>query len=244
MTQMTKKHKIFHMKNLVTILALISISLIVKLYWLDDQKILVHDDSLTKSFTLEPDVQTKSDEIDILKAEIKNNRESVAKLSRDIGTQFAQLQNNISKWAEKSESIDNLYKDDEQFNEMTEKDAEEKINTDTNQQIALMEITLQDKESDPKWSMEAKQVIYEAFSSDELEGINLNNAECGSTLCRANFSLDGTKEAGESFRDITDQAPWPGQGFVKIDEESGEVEFYLAKEGHKLPKIEEEENLL
>ena len=209
-------------------------------YSVDSQKREGQNDFQTKAFVLEPNVKSTSNNMNMLKSEIQDNRESLAELSHRIEIQFAELQNNILQ-SKKGDSYD---KNDETLNNMTEEDKEEKIIAETNELTNLMEKTLQEKEFDPVWSKHAKQSVYDAFSTDELEGVNLNDADCGSTLCKLSLSLEGTKESGEVYRDIIDRAPWPGQSYVKIDEESGEVEFYLAKEGYELPKSEEEENVL
>ncbi|MEE9425196.1 MAG: hypothetical protein V3V18_09490 [Methylococcales bacterium] len=108
----------------------------------------------------------------------------------------------------------------------------------------LLQSMAQDTESDPEWSMEASQSIYEAFSDNEINNsIQLENVECGATLCKANLYSDGTTKIEDSYSEILSRIPWHGQGFAQINEESGSIDFYLAREGHELPYLENEPHI-
>jgi hypothetical protein len=109
----------------------------------------------------------------------------------------------------------------------------------THDREELLQSMAQNNESNPEWSMEASQSIYEAFSGDENNSIHLENVECGAMLCQASLYLDSITDFEDSYSEILNRSPWPGQGFASIDEESGRVEFYLAREGHELPNIED-----
>ena len=105
-------------------------------------------------------------------------------------------------------------------------------------QIDSIEGTMLAEEADPKWASSAQIALDGAFQSEEVEGLKLINAECRTTLCRLELSLDGSTLAEENFRRLVYFSPWQGESFFQINHESGEASVYLAREGYSLPQME------
>lgn len=254
---MRNKRALLRVKLLTLVLITIVATVWVKYYWIDHQKIKTYEKLYSLS---ESDTRVAEMEIGILKATIKNNRKNLRKQLSKIESQMTQLQfdiqylmDNQNKTVSTPEPNDQHITENMPVTTKTTESNEYKPSTKTKQheklpaqdneseikeREELMEIMVQDNESDPEWSMEARQSIYEAFSADEINSIHLENAECGATLCQAKLYLDGTTNFEDSYSEILNRTPWSGQGFAQIDEESGRIEFYLAREGHELPNLE------
>lgn len=108
----------------------------------------------------------------------------------------------------------------------------------TQAEIGLLEGTLRAEKPDPAWASTAQLALSETFQREAIPGARLVGAECRTTLCRMDLSLDGSTPE-DSFRHMTYLAPWSGQSLVQIDTEAGVAVMYLAREEHALPQLTE-----
>jgi hypothetical protein len=247
----------------VKLLTFVSITIIVNVwihYHLTHRKI--SETCETLDFVSKSNSRVAETKIERLKETLQIDSKNLKKQLSNIESQMAQVQSNIQYL------INNQYKtastpevnrqaviennavnikatDSNEYKTKTD-DSEEQMKSMIQnkkpilyEREALLQLMTQDKESDPEWSMEASASIYDAFSDNEINsGIQLDNVECGATLCQANLFIDGTTGFENSYSEILDQIPWHGQGFSQINEESGRIDFYVAREGYALPYLE------
>jgi hypothetical protein len=60
-------------------------------------------------------------------------------------------------------------------------------------------------------------------------------------MCKVTFSFaegasDSDMEAGA--KEMTVKLPWAGEGFMKLDTNTREGVFYVARDGHELPNVD------
>ena len=97
----------------------------------------------------------------------------------------------------------------------------------------MLAATVLAEEIDSEWATSAQVVLDQAFQSSEADGINLVAAECRTSACRLELSLDGSLPVEDGFRKLVYLSPWQGQAFVQIDDDGSAVVF-LAREGYSL----------
>lgn len=175
-------------------------------------------------------IQLKRDKQD-LKNKSRTNSQELALLK----SQFALLVKEVEK-----ESVEILQEIDLQEQasqtELTPEQMQQRVDDMLESHVALIEETLQTEAPDPQWSGTAQQSLHEAFHSANIHGVTLEDAVCQTTLCRLKFNFDAQTSSDEGFRALQDAVPWEAAGFSRIDDETGEIEVYLAREGHDLPK--------
>ena len=109
-----------------------------------------------------------------------------------------------------------------------------------NAQVDLIEDMMRAEAPDPTWTDAAELSLQGMFHREEPTGFYLVHAECRTTVCRLELSLDGSVSPAESFRNLVHLMPWQGQGFVRIEDgESAAVVVYLAREGYAFPRAAE-----
>ena len=118
----------------------------------------------------------------------------------------------------------------------TPEEEHERADAQAQAQIEVLEGTVRAEQPDPQWAPTAQAALYQAFQGEATKGLQLVDAKCGATLCRVDLASNGAGSPEASFRNLVHLAPWPGQGFFRIDGESGEAVVYLAREGHALPQ--------
>lgn len=121
--------------------------------------------------------------------------------------------------------------------ETTPEEAEQRVREQGDARVVLLEDTMLAEEPDPQWAETAKQSLYDAFKEVEADGFVFQNADCKRTMCRLSLFFDKDVDAGKAFRKMKTAMPWEGAGFARINDETGEVEVYLAREGHELPQL-------
>ena len=255
--RMTHKKSLLQIKLLTFVTTAILASVLVNYYWINRQNIASCDKSSSLS-GFDTDVAK-------LKTAIKNNHDNQRNQLSKIESKMALLHSNIQfLMARQKKTVSptdqgiqkniqdnspvsvqtsglNEYKSRKKTREgeKLEKTMVQDNESRTHAREELMKSMVQDSKSDPEWSMEARESLYEAFAADETHSIYLENAECGATICQATLYLDGTTEFEDRYNEILSLSPWSSQAFAQIDDESGSIEFYLAREGHELPDIEE-----
>ncbi len=105
-------------------------------------------------------------------------------------------------------------------------------------ELMLMEGTLLAEQPDSAWASTAQLALQATFQKEAISGVQLVDAECRSTLCRMELSVDDSIPQ-DSLRNLLNLAPWSGQSLIQIDTETGEAVMYLAREEHALPQAEE-----
>lgn len=104
-------------------------------------------------------------------------------------------------------------------------------------QLELLDSTILSEKVDPNWAPSASQSLEDILQSEAMQGFWIEAVECRSTLCQVKFSMDESEGIQESLQNLMGLSSWEGPGFIKIDEDSGKAEIYLAREGYDLPKL-------
>ena len=121
---------------------------------------------------------------------------------------------------------------------LTPEEQREHAKARTQAEIGLMEATLRAEKPDPEWASTAQLALNTKLQEEAIPGVQLLKAECRTTLCRMEMSLDRST-AQESFRNLFDLVPWSGQSLIQLDTETGVAVMYLAREEHTLPQLTE-----
>jgi hypothetical protein len=102
-----------------------------------------------------------------------------------------------------------------------------------------LEETLRREAIDPPWARTAQTELEAVYGMTQAEGVNFDDAECRSTMCRVTLTLDHPGKAGEiQMRRLMDRsAPWPAFRFMQLDRTSGTVVVFVMREGHELPAL-------
>ena len=122
---------------------------------------------------------------------------------------------------------------------LTPEDEHARAEALTHAQLEVFESTIVEEHADPGWASAAQLALQEAFHSEAMAGLRLVQADCRTSLCRLELSLDGQMFAGDTFEQLIHFAPWDGQGFAQIDEASAAAVVYLSREGYALPQARE-----
>jgi hypothetical protein len=109
------------------------------------------------------------------------------------------------------------------------------------QEMRVTQALTTEKE-DTEWSQRAVTAWTQVLQKEDLKGVQLNNIECRMTLCRLQLTFtappQGDAVFGQDFTKLILLAPWPVQGFGKIENPGGQAPvavLYIAREGHSLP---------
>jgi len=121
---------------------------------------------------------------------------------------------------------------------LTLEQAREREAARTQAEIELMEGTMLSEKPDPAWASSAQLALQTTLQKEAIPGVQMVEAECRTTLCRMELSLDGSIPQ-DNFRNLVDLAPWSGQSLIQIDTETGLAVMYLAREEHSLPQLTE-----
>jgi len=114
-------------------------------------------------------------------------------------------------------------------------DAHERAEAQVQAQLEVLEDTVRAEPPDPQWSPTAEAALRHTWQGEATRGLHLVEAKCSTTLCRATLASTGAGVPADSLQDLLHLAPWPGQGFFRVDAEAGEAVVYLVREGYDLP---------
>ncbi len=121
--------------------------------------------------------------------------------------------------------------------------AEEQAETKVWQQQALLEDNLRNEDLDAEWAQETLVKIEEGFHHEELSGVYLIDAACGSTLCQVDLSIDSDIPVDEGMQRLSIHRPWDGPTFFSMSAD-GIARLYFARDGYDLPQIPEEPDVM
>lgn len=101
--------------------------------------------------------------------------------------------------------------------------------------LDALEFELNAQETDYEWSSEIKETVKNGFRHPELKGLNLTEAQCASTMCRVEVSVEPGVAPEDGFNRLSVHRPWQGESFVKFGTD-GVATIYFARQGHRLPR--------
>lgn len=105
---------------------------------------------------------------------------------------------------------------------------------DISQQFARLESRLTRQETDTVWASETLGQIEASLLHQDLEGIQVMDSACGSTLCRVDMQLPSDQAREDTLRKLSIHRAWEGATVFEMTAD-GSVRFYIAREGHDLP---------
>lgn len=102
-----------------------------------------------------------------------------------------------------------------------------------------LEAALSREAIDAPWARTAQAELEAAYGMAQAEGVNFDEAECRSTMCRVTLTLDHPGKAGEiQMQRLMDRpAPWPAFRYLQLDRASGTAVVFVMREGHQLPAL-------
>lgn len=107
------------------------------------------------------------------------------------------------------------------------------------ERMQALETSLQNDPLDRSWSIQVSEQITQAFASEELAGISLDDVECRSTLCRVEVMHDDPMRRDEfeiwfPFK-VAQFLPRLVMRRVDNDDGSSSTVVYTARQGYRLP---------
>lgn len=119
---------------------------------------------------------------------------------------------------------------------LTEEEQQYRTDTLVQAQNKVLADSFASEARDPDWSEKAAESMHAAYSGEALDALTLDT-ECRKTFCRVSFSYDDP-EGERQWRTLLNHTPWPGAMSATVNNETRSGTFYLAREGHELPKLE------
>lgn len=107
------------------------------------------------------------------------------------------------------------------------------------QQQSLLKERLNSEEIDSEWAGEILTALNKGLEREELAGIYMIDAACGSTLCQVDFSIGEGMPIEEGMQRLSLHRPWEGPTFYTVGTD-GLARIFFAREGHKLPEVPED----
>ena len=104
------------------------------------------------------------------------------------------------------------------------------------EQIVLLEDTLEEEATDINWSADAVSRINTVFG--EVGILKNLNSRCQSTMCRIDMEFENEYRSGENMNYISTNLPWNGMIFYRLGGSGKQATVYLSREGYELPKME------
>lgn len=115
----------------------------------------------------------------------------------------------------------------------------------TDQQLTLhqsyLEQLVEVEPVDVEWAQQTVASIEQGLQHEDLAGIHLVDATCGSTLCQVNLAIEESLPVDEGMQRLAMHRNWDGPTFFAVDA-SGEVRLYFARDGYELPEMPELED--
>ena len=202
---------------------------------------------LQPSSRLEPDlsaIQEPKHRLNLTRPPEKlNARESnhaIGDLHKELAAIRDQLTTLVAVQASMRHELDNLH-----WSESPETPSDpapespDNVEQGMRQQEVFLEERLEQEEIDSEWAQETLARLDEGLEHEELFGVNLINATCGSSLCQVDFAIDQDVPIDEAMRRLSVHRPWNGPTFVTASAD-GQPKIFFAREGHELPQPAEE----
>ena len=102
-------------------------------------------------------------------------------------------------------------------------------------QVQVLDETWRGEEPDPQWASQATAALNEAYSAEELAGIDAQ-ADCRWSLCRVDLTFTSSDVTGHALTLLSLWTPWKGRGFIHMDTKDNRGVFYVARENFELPR--------
>ena len=170
-----------------------------------------------------------------------NLNDSITSLHNKLATIHHQLTTLTAEQASMRHELDGLYRTESLPDIGTEfvSVSHEQIETGLQKQQAFFEKRLGEEEIDTEWAKKTIAVLDESFQHEELSGINLVDATCGSSLCQLDLAFDEDIPIEDGMQRLSVHRPWDGPTFVSVTE-GHQPKIFFARDGHELPKVPEE----
>ncbi len=101
--------------------------------------------------------------------------------------------------------------------------------------IDHMDSALKDEDSDINWEYTVQEALYEKLQAEEMSSLELLETECGATMCRLTLSVNMSNVDDMANTALDVSQLWHGAGFYSMDERTGQLLLYIAREGYSLP---------
>lgn len=165
-------------------------------------------------------------EMELIKTDVVKLQQQLAGLERQ-GNQTLELLNQLSA------SIGNNEIPEVEVKEADQKTSDEEVRLQG--MINAMEERLNSEGVDKDWADTAIASIENVIANEEdLSGMSILQAFCGSTICSLDLSLNPELSAESNMDRLARHRPWDGQTFFQTFND--QVKIYFAKTGETLPQ--------
>ena len=169
-------------------------------------------------------------------AELKREVEALRSQVKQVGDQQAAQGTDAVQAGQQGAVLSPAAEHEAETVAMSPEEERQQIEEQSLAQVDLIEAAVLTEEVDEEWGPQAQQTLGDLFENEEMTGMYLLGADCRTSMCRMEVAFDETVSPEKGLGTLADNAPWQGEGFVRIglgDDPS--VVVYLAREGQSLP---------
>jgi hypothetical protein len=107
-------------------------------------------------------------------------------------------------------------------------------------QKELLRRSFDEQAVDVTWSTQARAQLTELYRGPDLRALT-TRVECRTSLCRVDFTYADAEEGPKAVHHLIGHRPWPGRGYSSYDTAKKAGFYYLAREGHEMPRVNPKE---
>lgn len=221
--------------NVSLILPVIVIALVISIFLFKDHKIAEE-----KPFSGEEQFPEQAHTVKVDTSAEKNNYD---KDFSDLDSQVEDLRRQVDLLSKKmresdqsAKAMESEKKPDEIPGELSavEIPADEAVYNQYEEQKVNLTARLMQEPVDKQWAEETINALENAVeTNEELAGIELMQATCGSTLCKLEINIDQNRPAEEIMQKLSIHRTWKGPTTFAVNN-SGHAEIIFARDGHSL----------
>jgi hypothetical protein len=100
-------------------------------------------------------------------------------------------------------------------------------------QVDLLTETWSSERPDPEWSTSASAALNDSYVGEEFTGMEAR-ADCRSSLCKVALAFESS-DALARTKLLALGSPWKGKSFLRVDTETMEGVFFVARENFDFP---------
>lgn len=100
-------------------------------------------------------------------------------------------------------------------------------------QVDLLTETWSSERPDPEWSTSASAALNDTYVGEEFTGMEAR-ADCRSSLCKVALAFESS-DAFVRTKLLALRSPWKGKSFFRVDTDTREGVFFVARENFDLP---------
>lgn len=180
------------------------------------------------------DVMAPPDHSQVLAARLAALEARLARLSERQSSMLRELEQLLRDGGSAWRAQDSP---DQTDREMTPEERQDQAEAEQRERFDVVEETVRAEQVDLDWAPAATQTLHEAFSSEDMVGLELVGADCRTTLCRVDVEIDSSLTQEDTQHRLMRASPWNGYVLFEITGDPPGATFYLARDGERLPAV-------